>query len=413
MSGELDLDRYDRVLALCQLGRVEDAEAELREILREDPDDPFAHTALSHLLLDLDRPDEALESASTAIALAPDLSFGHVASADALLALGRFDDAEVAANQALRIDPEDADPWVALSRAFLGQKRFTEAVSAADRALSLEPDSEIAGGLRAMALAMSDGGSDWQGAAEGTVAVAPDSSVAHSFSGYAHLLRGGERQASEHFREALRLDPESELAQAGLADAMKASNPFFRPFFRLFLWQERLPRGWRIALTIGPIILVKALRPVAGHHPFVWGLIGLWIMFIVLCWLSVPIANVALRFSAVGRAVLPRDEKFSSSLFLVFVGAALVALVPTFLVQGGWIGTVFALLFLAFAVGSAHDVGPRLKRIVYGVAVVAGIAAVVGGALIPVRVGGGSLGAVILIAAMITGGVLIWAVRLG
>src|SRR5262249_56645061 len=101
MSGDLAPDRYDRVLALCQMGRLEDAEHALREILREDPDDPFAHGALAHLLVDLDRPDEALESASMAIATAPDLAFGHLARSRALLALDRFDDAETSANEAI------------------------------------------------------------------------------------------------------------------------------------------------------------------------------------------------------------------------------------------------------------------------------------------------------------------------
>ena len=410
MSRDLAHDSLERALALCDLGRLDDAEEALRKALHEDPDDPIAHGILALVLLDLDRADEALQAASTTIALAPDLSLGHTASAQALLSLGRFDDAEASANEAIRIDPEDPDPWVLLTAADLGRGRWPDALSAADKALALEPESESARGLRAVALAMSRG-ADWQEAADQTLAVAPDSALAHAFSAQAYLARGGEREAAEHFREALRLDPESEFAQAGLADAMKAEHPLFKPLFRFFLWQERLSRGWKIALTVGPILVVRALRPAADHNPLVIGLIALWIAFVAVTWLSVPIANVALRFSAVGRAVLPADQKRSSTAFLVFVGAALLAVVLSLTVSSGFVLAAFAAGLLAFAVGSAHSVGRRRRRIVYAGAVTAGVAAFVGGTLI--ALGLETAGAVILIVALFSAVALIWTVRLG
>jgi hypothetical protein len=243
--------------------------------------------------------------------------------------------------------------------------------------------------------------------------LASGSSLAHAFSGQAHLLRGREREAVAHFREALRLDPESEFAQEGLAQAMKAAHPLFRPFFRFFVWQSRLSRGWRIAIVVGPLLAVRALRPAAEHQPLIWGLIALWFAFVVATWLAVPIANVALRFSAVGRAVLPADQRRSSTVFLAFIGAALIAVVLAIAVQGGFALAAFPCALLAFVVGSAHDLSGWRRRIVYSCAVAAGVLAFVGGALIPVRVGGGSLGAVIIIAAVLSALALIWTVRLG
>ena len=413
MSNELAPDSLERALALCDLGRFEDAEEALRDALREDPDDPLAHGILAQVLLDLDRPEEALQSASTTIALEPELSLGHEARAQALLALDRFEEAESSSREAIRVDPEDSDPWVLLAASFLGRGLWDDALYAADRALRLEPESETALGLRAVALTMSERGADWKEAAGQTLAVAPDSALAQSFSGVAHLLGGGEREAAERFREALRLDPESEVAQAGLADAMKAGHPLFRPFFRFFLWQERLSRRWRIALTVGPILVVKALRPAADHNPLVIGLIALWILFVAVTWMSVPIANLVLRLSPVGRAVLPADEKRSSTAFLAFVGAALVAVVLTLAVSTGFFLTAFAAGLLAFAVGSAHSLKPRRKRIVYTGAITACVVAFVGGSLIGVRVGDYSLGAIIIVTALFAAVALIWTVRLG
>jgi len=256
---------------------------------------------------------------------------------------------------------------------------------------------------------MSQGSEDWKQAAAETLAIAPGSSVSHAFAGQAHLMRGGEREAAERFREALRLDPENEFAQMGLAEAMKASHPLFKPLFRFFMWQERLSTGWRAALIIGPLIALRALSP-AADNPLVLALIVLWIAFVALTWLAGPIANVALRFSAVGRAVLPADQKRSSTAFLAFVGAAVLALVLGLTVDASFLIAAFPLGLHAFPVGSAHLLSRRLRRIVYASAITAGLAAIVGSALMVA--GFESAGVALVIAAFISAIVLIWVVRL-
>ena len=410
MSRDVAQDWLSRALALCDLGRLQDADEALREALREDPDDPVTHGVRALVLMDLDRPKEALEAASTAIVLAPELSLGHTARARALLSLERFEEAEVSANEAVRLDAEDADAHVLLGFVLVGRERWAEALAAADKALALEPESESARGLRAVALGMSQRGASWQEAADETLAVAPDSPLAHALAAEAYLRRGGEREAVERFREALRLDPESEFAQGGLAEAMKASHPLFKPLFRFFMWQERLSTGWRVALIVGPLLALRALRP-AADNPLVLTLIILWIAFVALTWLGAPLANVALRFSPVGRAVLPADQKRSSAAFVAFLGAAVLALVLTFAVSGGFGLTVFTMALLAFVVGNAHVPRRRLRRIVYASAITAGVAAFVGGAL--VAAGAETAGAVIIVVAVLSAVALLWVVRLG
>jgi Flp pilus assembly protein TadD len=408
LSRDLAQDWLDRAIALCELGRLEDADEALREALREDPDDPVTLGIRALVLMDLDRPEEALEASSTAIALAPELSLGHTARIRALLALERFEEAEASAKEAIRLDPEDADGHVLLAFALVGRERWAEALAATDKALTLEPESESARGVRAIALA--HGGQDWQQAATETLALAPGSSLAHAFAGQAHLVRGGEREAAERFREALRLDPESEFAQAGLAEAMKASHPLFKPLFRFFMWQERLSTGWRAALIIGPLIALRALRP-AADNPIVLVLIVLWIAFVALTWLGAPLANVVLRFSPVGRAVLPADQKRSSAAFVACLGAAALALVLTFAVNGVFGLAVFTMVLLAFSVGNAHVPSRKLRRTIYGGALTAGLATFVGGALAAAAAEGA--GFALAVVALLTAIALLWVVRLG
>jgi Flp pilus assembly protein TadD len=409
VSSDVGQDWVSRALALCDLGRLQDADEALREALREDPDDPVTHGIRALVLIDLDRPKEALEAASTAIALGPEISLGHTARTRALVSLERFSEAEASANEVIRLDPEDADAHVLLALVLLGRERWAEALAAADKALELEPESEAALGLRAVALGMSRG-TGWEDAAGETLALAPGSSLAHAFAGQAHLIRGGEREAAERFREALRLDPESEFAQAGLAEAMKASHPLFKPLFRFFMWQERLSNGWKAALIVGPLIGLRALRPVADN-PIALTLIILWIAFWALTWLGVPVANIALRFSPVGRAVLPAEQKRSSEAFLAFLGAAVLSIVLGLVVSAGFAVGLIPLVLLAFVIGNAHDLGRRSRRIVYVSAITAGVAAFAGGAVLAA---GAETAALVLVGgAIVTGIVLFWVVRLG
>jgi hypothetical protein len=191
---------------------------------------------------------------------------------------------------------------------------------------------------------------------------------------------------------------------------MKAAHPLFRPLFRFFMWQERLSNGWKAAIIVGPLLALRALRP-AADNPLVLALIILWIAFVALTWLGAPLANVALRFSPVGRAVLPADQRRSSAAFLAFLGAAGLALVLTLAVSGGFVGTIFATGLLAFVAGNAHVPKRRWRRIVYASAITAGVAAFVGGALIAAGVE--TAGVVLLAAAIVIAILLLWVVRLG
>jgi Flp pilus assembly protein TadD len=409
MSRDLDVDWLERAIAFSDLGRLDDAEDALREALREDPGDPVTHMMLALVLSELERPKEALDAANTAIKLAPDLSLAHTARAQALLALERYGQAEQSAVEAIRLDPEGAGNRTVLAAILAVRGRWDEARAAAEKALEFEPESETARGLRAFTLAMSERGENWEGAARETLAAAPDSAVAHALAGHAHLVGGQEREAVERFQEALRLDPESEDARAGLATALKAVHPLFKPLFRFFIWQEKLPRGWKIALTFGPLVVIRALRP-AADNPIVLALIVLWLLFIAATWLSVPLANLGLRFSAIGRHVLPAEEKRSSSVFLGLLVACVVAGVLGFAVNGSFFGVAFAEGLLAFPLGSLHELSRRLRPIVFAAGVGAAVAAYVGGVLVTAGLESG--GAILIIVGMFSGAALLWVVRL-
>jgi len=398
----------ERALALAEVGRLDGAQAMLRQLLAEDPDDPDLLAILGLLLADAGRHAEALEAIDGALAGDPDSVLAHLGRAHALLGLERKDEALAAAREAVRLAPWDVDTHQLVAVICASRGDWVEARAAAERALEIEPESEVALGLRAGALAFSSKDGDWQEAARKTLAVAPHAAVAHTLTGVAHLYGGGERDAVEHFREALRLDPGDEAAQAGLAEAMKAAHPLFRPMFRFFLWQERVGTGPMIAIWLVGGFAARAVW--LGVGGVVGGIaIGLWLGFIAATWLAVPVANLLLRLTRVGRTILPREQKRSSTTFALLLAGALLAL-PLILLNGGFTEVALVFIFLALAAGSGHDLSARRKRLLDGAIVGIAVTSVTGAMLI--AAGLETAGAIVAIVAFLSSVLLLWFVRL-
>ena len=67
----------------------------------------------------------------------------------------------------------------------------------------------------------------------------PENALTHANQGWALLHRGDHAKALEHFREALRIDPELDWARAGIVEALKARHLIYRLMLRFFLWIGR------------------------------------------------------------------------------------------------------------------------------------------------------------------------------
>ena len=71
----------------------------------------------------------------------------------------------------------------------------------------------------------------------------PENALTHANQGWALLHRGDHAKALEHFREALRIDPELDWARAGIVEALKARHLIYRVMLRFFLWMGRQSQG--------------------------------------------------------------------------------------------------------------------------------------------------------------------------
>jgi len=407
VSTTTEPDPLARALMALQLGRTEQAERLLRDAVAADPTDAFVYAVLALVLADLERYEEAEDCAREAIAFDPELAVAQAALARALIAREQFRAAAAATREAIRLDPEDSGNHELLAACQLADGDWHGARASAEQALRLEPESAIALGLRARALAMTtDDPAAWGPSAAAALAADPGSSAAHALAAHAYLTRGHEKRAVAGFEEALRLDPESAYAQAGLAESLKAAHPLFRPLYRFFMWQQRLSGGTRAALIIVPFIAARAAS--TSGNPILIGVAVAWFAFVALNWLGPPIANLALRLSPRGRAILPAEQKRSSTLFAALVGGCVLAFVLAVLVAPPFAVAAVPLALLAFSAGSYHALSARRRRVYIVVVVAVVVAAFLAAVLQSVGV---DAGVGFLLAAVIAGVALLWFVR--
>ena len=216
------------------------------------------------------------------------------------------------------------------------QGDWEAARQAAETALAIDAEHVAALNLRAESLRKLGRTQDAHQELQNALRVNPDSADTHATLGWTYLQNGQRRKAEKHFREALRLDPESEWARQGVLESLRAYNPVYRPLLKFFHLDAeprharavgrdprricRLPRAGRLA-NANP-----ALRP------WLMPLIVLYIVFVAATWLGQPLMNLALRLHPFGRLALSRDERIGSNWIGGFLAAGLAALAASY----GW-----------------------------------------------------------------------------
>ena len=332
----------ERARLLISQGRFDMAQELLHQALAKDPDIAQAHSWLALCLAqDRDKLKEATREAEQGVHLAPDDSFTHFVLASVWEDRNQIDKALAAIEEAIALDPVSASYYGTKSQLLSQKNNWTGALEAAEEGLTFDPEDESCSALRTVALERLGKVGDAREQAEESLRQNPDSTWAHSAHGWAMLQLGDYQAAQKSFAEALRLSPNNEMARSGMIQALNSSNFVYRWFYQSMIKVSRWSSSSQWILFIGLWLGMRFLNTLAkqnpGLEPWVLPITLLYLLFVMMSWIMVPLFNTMLRFHPFGKHLLSNKEKWASNLIAVILAISVALGIATVIGQGDWI----------------------------------------------------------------------------
>lgn len=339
-----------RAEILISQNRLSEAEKELNREISENPENDRAFALLAHCLSINEQFEKALDAVKTAISLQPNEPFNHYVLARTHYENNNMDEAERAIDNAIRLMPFEADFFLIKGYINLDRKKWEQALKYAETGLKFDAEHIGCLNLRTTALIKLNRKQDAEQTIDYALHKEPENTFSHANKGWAKLEMSDYKEALNHFKEALRLDPNNEFAQNGLKEAIKAKFPLYRLVLKYYLWNAKLSRGKQWIFIVGLYIIYRIVLWISETHPelspVLYPVIGLYILFAFSSWIALPLSNLFLRLHPLGRHALNRDEKKASDIIgLLLLGAILFII--TYLVIDKII-FLFAALYFAF-----------------------------------------------------------------
>lgn len=323
-----------RATLLADQGRHEMAAGEYRKALAQDPDDPIAHSLLAQSLVHLEKKEDALHEAQEGVRLGPDIALTHYVLAVVFSRLDRGEESKLSAKEALRIDPTYTPSHVLLSALFIDRGLYKHALKSADAALAIEPLHLTAANFRAIALEKLGRKRAAQRQLDQALSQDPEQPFTHVNQGRSALESNDPSEAMIHFREALRLNPNSDSARLGIMEAMRSRNALYRWLLGYFAWSDKAGNFVHIAtalLVMFALMLAAKEMGLTARFRIHW-IVVVYYGYAYLTWIHRPAFNLLLRFDRFGRMVLSKSElavTYVSCSLLLASGSFLAAYTAT------------------------------------------------------------------------------------
>ena len=303
----------DRANLLLEQGRNKDAEKQVMQVLDKEPNNDHALSILARCYMNNDEVDKGIEVINKAIAIEPNESFYFY-----LLGFGYFQKdmylpAKDNLSKAIQLNPYNAEYFGMLSFTFLNEKKYEEALQNANEGLELDPENITCLNARSRALNKLKRTDEAVDTIRDSLSNDPDNEFTHATMGWNYFEGGDQKKAAEHFREALRINPNYESARLGLKESLKSNFTPYKLVIQFSMWMSEKGKSFQWIFFIGIYVIYRILRSVSeansGIRPFLLPLIVLYFVFIFFTWIANPIANFFLLFHKDGKYSLTKSEK--------------------------------------------------------------------------------------------------------
>ncbi len=312
----------ERARQLIETNRYSEAEQNLRTLLSEDANNLEVISLLAICQAEAGKLDEAIKLIKSAISQDPSNPYFLYIYATFLLREEKSKEAEKIIRSAISFNPTNADFYGLLSMIKIDQRDWNEALKYANEGLSFDSDHLSCLNARSTALLKLDKKEEAYATIKEALDHDPENDVTHTNIGWGLLEKGEHKKALEHFREALRINPHSAYAKAGMVQGLKARYWFYRIFLQYAFWLNNFKSKAQWAIIIGLYIGFRILNSISESNPelsiFIKPLVVLYMIFAISTWIITPLSNLFLRLNVYGRYALTEDEVTSSN----FTGVA-------------------------------------------------------------------------------------------
>lgn len=361
----------ERAKLLLKQKRYKEAEQHAAIVLQGNPNDAEALQVIGHCRLDTNKYDEAIELFKRCLGLRPDDDYVHYLAAFAYYRNKQNDEAVSFLKSAIGLNPYASSYYGLYAYIMLDKRFFEEALEKANQGLSVYAGDLTCLNARSQALfRLKDKEAAYDTIKE-ALSIDPDDDFTHTNFGWHFMEAGKHKKAREHFRQALRINPNNDRARLGYKESLKANLPPYRWMLMFSLWLSSKSKAarWGVIIVIWlSVRLISGVSDAAGLGLLGYAIIALYILFVVFSWVGTSIANAMLLLSSEGKYVLTRVEKNVSAA----VGVCLLLALAT-AVGGGYLpvmkdGYQFfpALIFLTLTLPiSRFEYFENLKRYKY------------------------------------------------
>ena len=348
----LNRDNFlQRAEFLRQQKRFKDAEQQVGIVLQDNPEDVEALLILGHCKIDTKQTDEAIILLKQCLQYDANNDYVFYLIGFAYYQNNNNQQALQFLDKALSIFPYNAGYFALQSHVFLEQKDYVLALAAANNGLAVDAENVACLNARSTALFRLKRKDEAYETINEALGLDPENYSTHANYGWHYLEKGKYKNATNHFKEALRLNPNYAYAKQGYKAALKSRMPFYRWILQYSLWMGRQKKSVRIGLPVGLWFLVNAINLVKDNLVLKYlgmAILIVYVMFVIMSWLGSAFANLYLLFTPHGKYILDKSERYSAIAVAIFIGLGLLLLIPAFTINDSFF--MFAALMASLAI---------------------------------------------------------------
>lgn len=311
--------------------------------------------------------NEARQLSREAIAASPDESFTFYAAGFVHFQQDDYKKARGFIDEAVRLNSRVASYFDISARIFLIEGKLKQALAEAERGLECDPEHVSCLNAKAMTLIRLKRGTEAMDSVDLALQHNPDSSLSHANKGWLLMENNRTQDAMDHFREALRLQPENSWAREGILESLKHRHMLYAGVAACSLTLTKVARS-------GPLFWIIWLLPPMR---------AIYLILVLTSWIGNQVFNLALYLDKDSRRVLTQSEILASQTFgmiLILFVLAFVARIVGLLAEGGLVVALAALFLVALPLCRTFQLdegnGRKVMYVCDGIALLCGFRAV-------------------------------------